>query len=99
MILRLFKKRGCSEDFKYDLAKATKTGNDGNIIKTIQSRHLITGLKSFVPSPRHVRRAAAEVVAHFTFFCKPEKTFSAFISDIFSCVKAVAFLSMKTTEL
>ena len=38
-------------------------------------------------------------MAHFTFFCKPEKTFSAFRSDIVSCVKAVAFLSMKTTEL
>ena len=39
------------------------------------------------------------MVVHFTNFCKPEKTFSGFRSDLVSCVKAVAFLSLKTTEL
>ena len=81
------------------MAKATKTGNVDNIINTIRSRLEVTGFKSFVPSPRHVRRATAEIVVHFTNFCKPEKTFSGFRSDLVSCVKAVAFLSLKTTEL
>ena len=45
IITRLFKKRGSSEDFKYDLAKATKTGNFDDIINTIQSRLEIIGLK------------------------------------------------------
>ena len=35
MIARLFKKRESSEDFKYDLAKATKTKNFDNIINSI----------------------------------------------------------------
>ena len=61
-ITGLFKKRGSSKDFKYDLAKSTKTGNVDNIINTIQTRLKITGFKSFVPSPRH-----------FTNFCKPKK--------------------------
>ena len=89
IITRLFMKRGPSEDFKYDLAKATKTGNVDDIINTIQSRLETTGLKSFVPSPRHVRRATSEIVVHFTNFCKPEKNFSGFQSDLVSCVKAV----------
>ena len=38
-------------------------------------------------------------MVHFTNFCKPEKTFSGFRSDLVSCVKAFAFLSVKTTEL
>ena len=38
LITRLFKKRGTSEDFKYDLAKATKTGNVDENIDTIRSR-------------------------------------------------------------
>ena len=99
MITRLFKKRGSSEDFKYELAQAPKTGNVDDIIKTIRSRLEITGFKSFVPSPRHVRRATAEIVVHFTNFCKPEKTFSGFRNDLVSCFKAVSFLSLKTTEL
>ena len=99
MITRLFKKRGSSEDFKYNLAKAKKNGNIDTIIYSFPFRLGITGLKSFVPSPRHVRRATAEIVLHFKNFCKPEKTFSGFRSDIFSCVKAVAFLSLKSTEL
>ena len=81
-ITRLFKKRGSSEDFKYDLAKATKSGNVDNIFNTIRSRLEITGFKSFVPSPRHVRRATGEVVVHFTNFCNPEKIFSGFGSDL-----------------
>ena len=99
MITRLFKKTAYSEDFKYHLAKATKIGNVDDIINTIRSRLEIIGFKSFVPSPRHVRRATAEKVVHFTNFSKPEKTFSGFRSDLVSCVKAVAFLSLKTTEL
>ena len=99
IITRFFKKRGSSKDFKYDLAKATKTGNVDDIINTIRSRLEITGFKSFVLSPRHIRRATAEKKVHFTNFCNPEKTFSGFRSDLVSCVKAVAFLSLKTTEL
>ena len=64
-----------------------------------RSRIEITGFKSFVPSPRHVRRATTEIVVHFTNFCEPEKTFFGFRTDLVSCVKAVAFLSLKTTEL
>ena len=55
LITRLFEKPGCSRDFKYDLAKATKTGNVDDILNTIRSRLEITGFKSFVPSPRHAR--------------------------------------------
>ena len=91
MITRIFENRGFSEDFKHDLAKATKTGNVDDIINTIRYRLEITGFKSFVSSPRHVRRATAEIVVHFTIFCKPEKTFSGFRSDLDSCVKAIAF--------
>ena len=36
---------------------------------------------------------------HFTNFCQPEKTFSGFRSDLESCVKAVAFFLLETTEL
>ena len=75
---RLFKKRGSLEYFKHDLAKATETGNVDDIINTIRSRLEITGFKSFLPSPRHVRRLTAEIVVLFTNFCKPEKTFSGF---------------------
>ena len=32
-------------------------------------------------------------------FCKPERTFSQFRSDLVSYVEAVAILSLKTTEL
>ena len=99
MTTRFFKKPGFSEDFKYDFAKATKTGNVGNIINTIRSRLQVTGFKSFLPSPRHICRKTAEIVVHFTIFCKPEKTFSGFGSDLVSCVEADAFLSLKTTEL
>ena len=95
IITRLFKKLGSSEN----LAKATKTGNVDNIINTIPSRLEITGFKSSVLSPRHVRRATAEILVHFKNFCKPEKTFSGFRSDLVSCVKPLAFLSLKTTEL
>ena len=77
MITLLFKKRGFSEDFKYDLV--TKTGNVDNFINTIRSQLEITGFKSFVPSPRRFRPAIR--------------------SDLVSCVKAVAFLSLKTTKL
>ena len=84
IITRLYKKRGSSEDFKNDLATATKTGNVDNIINTIRSRHKITDFKSFLPSPRHVRRATAEILVHFTNFCKSEKTFSGFRSDLVS---------------
>ena len=38
-------------------------------------------------------------MTHFTNFCKPEKTFCGFRSDLVSYVKAVAFFSLKTTEL
>ena len=38
-------------------------------------------------------------MVHFTNFCKPEKTFSGFRGDLVSCVKAVAFISLKSTEL
>ena len=38
-------------------------------------------------------------MVHFTNFCRPKKTFSGFRSDLVSCVKAVAFFSLKTTEL
>ena len=87
MITRLFRKRGSSEDFKYDLAKVTKTGNVDNIINNIRSGLEITGSKSFVPSPRHIRRATAGIMVHFTNFCEPEKTFSGFRSDLVSCIK------------
>ena len=81
------------------MAKATKTGNVDNIINTNRSRLEITGFKSFVPSPRNVLRATAKILVHFTDFCKPEKIFSGLRSDLVSCVKAVVFLSLKTTEL
>ena len=68
-------------------------------MNTNRSRLEITGFKSFVPSPSHVRRATAEIVVHFTNFLRQKKTFSGFRSDLVSCVKAVAFLSLKTTEL
>ena len=55
MITRLVKKRRSFKDFKYHLAEGTKTGKNDNIINTIQSQLEITGLKSFIPSPRHVR--------------------------------------------
>ena len=99
MITLLFKKRGSSKNFKYDLAKATKTGNVDNIINTIRSQLEITGFKTFVPSPRHVGWATTEIVVHLTNFCKSEKNFSGFRIDLVSCVKAVAFLSLKTTGL
>ena len=99
MIIRETKKRGSSEDFKYDLAKETKTGNVDDIINTVRSRLEFIGCKSFAFSPKHVRRATAETLAHFPNFCKPEKTFPGFRSDLVSCVKAVAFLSLKVTEL
>ena len=99
MIPRLFMKRRSSEDFKYDLAKATKAGKVDDIINTIRSQLEITGIKSSIPSPRHFLRATAEIVTHITNFSKPEKKFSGFRSDLVSCVKAVAFLSLKTTEL
>ena len=51
LITHLFKKRGFSEGFKFDLAKATKTGNVDDIINTIRSWLEITGFKSFVPYP------------------------------------------------
>ena len=69
------------------------------MITTIRSRLEITGFESFVSSPRHFCRATAEILVRFTNFCKPAKTFSVFRSDLVSCVKAVAFLSLKTTEL
>ena len=81
MVTRLFKKRGFLEDFKYDSAKGTKTGNVDDIINTIRSWLEITGFTSFVPSPGHVRRATAEIVVRFTNFCKPDKTFSGFRGD------------------
>ena len=77
----------------------TKTGKVDNFINTIRSRLETTGFKSFVPSPRHVRRTTADLVVHFTIFCKPEKTVSGFRSDLVSCVEAVAFCSLKTREL
>ena len=46
MITRIFKKRGFSEDSKYGLAEATKTGNVDNIINTIGSRLENTCFKS-----------------------------------------------------
>ena len=78
MITRFFKKRGSSEDLKYDLVKATKTGNVDDSINTIRSRLEITGFKTYFHSPRNICRATAELVVHFTSFCKPEKTFSGF---------------------
>ena len=78
IITRFFKKRDLRKIFKYDLAKATKTGSVDDIINTIRSRLKITGFKSFAPSPRHARQATAEIVVHFIIFCKPEKTFSRF---------------------
>ena len=92
MITCLFKNRGFSEEFKYDLAE-----NVDDIINTIRSRLETTVFKSFVPSPRHVCRRAAEVVALFTNFCKHEKTFPGFRIDLVSCVKAVAIQSLKNT--
>ena len=59
----------------------------------------MTGFKSFIPSPRHVRRATAKILDHLTNYCKPEKTFSGFRGDMVSGVKAVEFLSLKTAEL
>ena len=44
---------------------------------TNRSRLEITGFKSFIPSPRHIRRATAGIVVQFTNFCKPEKDFLA----------------------
>ena len=99
IVTRLFKKRGSLEDFKYDLAKATKTENVDDVINTIRSRLKISGFKLFVSSSRHVHRATAEIVVHLTNFCNPEKTFSGFRSDLVSGVEAVVFLSLKTTEL
>ena len=78
MITCIFKKRGSSEDFKYDLAKATKTGNVDDIINTIRSRLAITGFKSFFPSPRRVRRATAEIRVLFTISVSPRKHFIDF---------------------
>ena len=99
MIFHLFKKRGSSEDFKYELAKATKLET-----LTIISILLDLGLK--LQASNHsfflqdtFRRATAEIVVHFTHFCKPEKTFLRFRIDLVSCVKADASLSLKTTEL
>ena len=98
-ITRLFKKSVSLEDFQNSLAKATKTGNVDDIINTIQSRLEITGFKSFVPSPRHICRATAEIVVHFTNFCKPEKILSGIRNDLVSCVKAFSFPSVKNTKL
>ena len=67
IITRLIKKRGSSEYFKYNLA--TKTGKLEDIINTTRSLLEISGFKSFVPSPRHVRRATAEIVVQFRNFC------------------------------
>ena len=38
-------------------------------------------------------------MVQFTIFSKHEETFSRFRSDLVSCIKAVACLSLKTTEL
>ena len=50
MITRLSKKRGSSEDLKYDLAKATKTANIDDTINTIRSRLEITGFLQIIRS-------------------------------------------------
>ena len=99
MVFQLFKKRGSSEDFKYELAKATKTRNVDNNINTIGSRLKLQASNHSFFLQDTFRRATAEIVVHFTHFCKPEKTFLRFRIDLVSCVKADASLSLKTTEL
>ena len=94
----LFKKRGSWEDFSYNLVEETKTGKVDNIINTKRSRLEITGFKSIVPSPRHVRQATAEMEVHFSRV-SPRKRFLVFEVTLFLASKPLRFFLLKTSEL
>ena len=49
---------------KYYSANATETGNVDAFVNFFRVRLEFLGVKSFDPSPRHVRRATAEIVVN-----------------------------------